>query len=157
IAMDSRVEVVADFERDPGGPFGDLMALIDHLIVSRRFARELTGEDDPAHAAEKLWTERRKAVVITCGEQGCWYLGKETDGRTRHCPAFPVEVVDTTGCGDVFHGTYAARLVEQSPLADRITFASATAALAARQPGGQAGCPTLATVEAFLEERGRGT
>lgn len=169
IALENDVEVVADFERDPGGPFDELTALIDHLIISRRFARELTGDDDPAHAIKKLWTPHRKAVVITCGADGCWYLGTGSlgtgslgtgslgtgsDGQPRHCPAFPVEVVDTTGCGDVFHGAYAAGLVRKSALSECIEFASATAALAAMQHGGQAGCPTSDEVAMFLEEHG---
>jgi sugar/nucleoside kinase (ribokinase family) len=53
-----------------------------------------------------------------------------------------VTVVDTTGCGDVFHGAYAAGLSRGLALPERIRFASAAAALKARGRGGQAGIPT---------------
>jgi sulfofructose kinase len=56
-------------------------------------------------------------------------------------PAFAVDVVDTTGCGDVFHGVYAAALAEGLPLEKRVKLASAAAALKAMQPGGQRGIP----------------
>jgi len=62
--------------------------------------------------------------------------------------------VDTTGCGDVFHGAYAASLARRLPLGERLRFASAAAALKATRPGGQAGIPDLQAVARFLEERG---
>ncbi len=61
-----------------------------------------------------------------------------------HQPAFEVNVVDTTGCGDVFHGAYCALLAQGADLATRVRLASRAAALKATQPGGQAGAPTLA-------------
>ncbi len=70
----------------------------------------------------------------------------------RHQPAFPVEVVDTTGCGDVFHGAYASALAEGLDLPVRVRLAAAAAALKATQPGGQAGIPSRGKVEAFLGE-----
>jgi len=154
IARQSGVGVVADLERDPGPPFDRLLALVDHLIISERFARELTVAEDPAEAVVKLWSDDRQAVVVTCGASGCWYRGPEPDAVARHVPAFPVEAVDTTGCGDVFHGAYASALASGRDLHGRIVIASAVAALKAIKPGGQAGCPTLREVNDFLAERG---
>jgi sulfofructose kinase len=90
-------------------------------------------------------------VVVTCGEEGCWYT---SDGiAVRHLPAFAVETVDPTGCGDVFHGAYAALLARGIPLEERLRAASAAAALKAGQPGAQAGAPTWPEVTAFLAAR----
>jgi sulfofructose kinase len=155
IGRDAGVRVVADFERDPGPPFEELLGLIDHLVLSERFARQLTGRDDPAGAAAALWRADRRAVVITCGAAGCWCLGPETGGRARHSPASPVEVVDTTGCGDVFHGAYAAALARGMGLPSRVVYASGAAALKATRRGGQAGIPDRQTLEAFLAEQER--
>jgi sugar/nucleoside kinase (ribokinase family) len=143
IARESGVGVVADLERNPGGNFADLLALIDHLVISKRFARELTGLTEPASATVALWTPKRRAVAVTCGAGGCWFFG-------HHCPARPVNVVDTTGCGDVFHGAYAAALAWGKSLPECVEFASAAAALKATQRGGQAGCPTLLEMEEFM-------
>jgi sulfofructose kinase len=149
IARESGVGVVADLERNPGGNFIELLALIDHLVISDRFARELTGQTEPVSAAAILWTPKRRAVVVTCGAGGCWFLGP---GFTQpvHCPARSVNVVDTTGCGDVFHGAYATALSWGKSLPECVEFASAAAALKATQRGGQAGCPTLQEVQEFL-------
>ena len=86
----------------------ELLALVDHLIVPERFARQATGVNDPARATEALWSDDRAAVVVTCGPAGCWYLGEPSQEGPRHYPAPAIDVVDTTGCGDVFHGAYAA-------------------------------------------------
>ena len=61
----------------------------------------------------------RKAVIVTCGEEGCWYLGESLDCPV-HQPAFNVEVLDTTGCGDVFHGAYASGLIQDLDLPGRV-------------------------------------
>ena len=152
IGRDGGVHVVADLERDPGPPFEEVLGLVDHLVLSERFARQLTGRDNPAGAAAALWCPDRRAVVVTCGGAGCWYLGPEEGRRARHCPAFPVEVADTTGCGDVFHGAYAAALARGMDLQSRVEYASGAAALKATRRGGQAGIPDRLTLEAFLAE-----
>jgi sugar/nucleoside kinase (ribokinase family) len=61
-----------------------------------------------------------------------------------------VNALDTTGCGDVFHGAYAAGLARGMDVEDRIRFASAAAALKATKHGGQSGIPKRSTVEKFL-------
>jgi sugar/nucleoside kinase (ribokinase family) len=144
--------VVADFESDEGPAFADLLTLVDHLILSRDFAAKLTGLAEPAAAAERLWTDQRQAVVITDGAAGCWYLGSGPRRPARHQPAFAVRAVDTTGCGDVFHGAYAAGLVAGMTLEERLRFAAAAAALKATRCGGQGGIPDRAAVEAFLRK-----
>src|SRR5262249_32471588 len=102
--------------------------------------------------AVKLWTAGRAAVVVTCGAEGCWYVSAAHPREARHQSAFSVPVMDTTGCGDVFHGAYSAGLVRNLDLAERLRFATAAAALKATQRGGQAGAPTSAAVESFLRE-----
>jgi len=156
IARDAGVHVVADFERNPGPRFPSLVAMVEHLVISERFARELTG-DWPSPVEQllpRLWSPARRAVVVTCGADGGWYQVGGPTGDFERYPAFPVEVVDTTGCGDVFHGAYAVGVAEGQDVAQGVRFASAVAALKATQRGGQAGCPTRAVVEAFLAEHG---
>ncbi|MHB8520168.1 MAG: PfkB family carbohydrate kinase [Limisphaerales bacterium] len=92
----------------------------------------------------------RAVVIVTCGEKGC-YSADASAPRARLWPTFKVKAVDTTGCGDVFHGAYAAALAQGMGLAERIRVASAAAALKATRPGGQAGIPTRAAVDKFLK------
>jgi sugar/nucleoside kinase (ribokinase family) len=153
VARAAGIPVVADFESFGLPRFRELLDLADHVIVSEVFAREFARAKTPAAAAGKLWRPDRALVVITCGAAGCWFL--ERGGHTaRHLPAFRVKAVDTTGCGDVFHGAYAAALARGLPLTERLRVASATAGLKAMQRGGQAGTPDRRTVARFLEKHG---
>ena len=150
LAREAGRPVVGDFEKESEPPFRDLFALVDHLIVPRSFAQKLTDQSDPAAAIKVLWTKGRNVVVVTGGVDGCWSACASDPHSVRHQPAFPVKTVDTTGCGDVFHGAYAAALAMGKELPDRIRFASAAAALKATRTGGQAGIPNRQVVEEFL-------
>lgn len=153
IARAANVPVVADLERHEWPGFHDLLALVDHLILSRDFVERLTGNSVPEEAMEQLWTFEREVVVITAGKDGCWYRSRETGEKILHQSAFPVEVVDTTGCGDVFHGTYAWSLSQDWSIAQRLKFASAAAAIKATRRGGQPALPTRNEIEEFLKKR----
>lgn len=124
------VPVVADIERFTSPLVEDLLALADHLIVSHGFAARITGERDPEAMLAGLWRPGRSLVAVTRGADGAWW----TDGSgVHHQPAFPVQAVDTTGCGDVFHGVYAALLARGAAPAERIRTAAAAAAVKASQ------------------------
>jgi len=128
---------------------GALLPLVDVLVVARQFAERVTGEADPAAAGPLLLRTGAREVVITDGANGCWYW--DSDGSLRQ-PAFAVAVVDTTGAGDVFHGAYIYALLHGWEPAQRLRFASATAALKCTQPGGRLGIPTTQQVLDFLKE-----
>lgn len=77
-----------------------------HLrIVSRDFAEKCTGGGSLEEMAVRLLQPPARLVVITDGVRGShvWTPG----GIHLHQPAFPASpVVDTTGCGDIFHGAF---------------------------------------------------
>jgi sugar/nucleoside kinase (ribokinase family) len=150
IAREAGIPIVADFERNPGPGFTALLGWVDHLILSRHFTERLTGIEDPIQAIQRLWNPERSVVIVTGGSEGCWVLAKSRPHSPEHVPAFRVEPVDTTGCGDVFHGAYAAALARNVPLPDRLRIASAAAAIKAMRLGGQAGIPNWNAVETFL-------
>ena len=154
IARAASVAVIADFEYVSSPQFAELLALVDHLILPADFAAQLSGRNDPREAAQALWSAGRALVAVTCGGDGAWWVNRAAPDQPQHQPAFPVQVVDTTGCGDVFHGAYAAAFTRGLPAQDRMRYAAAAAALKATRPGGQAGIPTRAQVEAFLVNQG---
>lgn len=150
IARAAGVPVVADLEDDSAPGFAELLGLVDHLVLSHEFALRYTGQSEPSRAAQELWQPGRTLVAITCGAAGCWVV---TGGQPVHHPAFAVQTVDTTGCGDVFHGAYAAGLAQGLSLDACLRLASATAALKASRRGGQEAIPRRAEVEQFIKER----
>jgi sulfofructose kinase len=120
--------------------------------VPQAFGARLTGVVDPPGILASLRAPGR-TTVLTAGPDGAWYQGPGPADAPTHHAAFVVEVVDTTGCGDAFHGAYAAGLAAGLDLAERVRLASAVAALAATHLGGQAGLPDRPTVDAFLAAR----
>jgi sugar/nucleoside kinase (ribokinase family) len=68
------------------------------------------------------------------------------------CPAFPVEkVVDTTGCGDLFHTGFAVRWLETHDLMACQRFGAAVSAIKCRGLSGRPpSAPTRPEVEEFL-------
>jgi sulfofructose kinase len=152
IARSAGIPVVSDFENHEEPGFSELLALVDHPIFSQRMAEALTGEKDAGRAAAKLWNNERAVVVVTCGGRGAWFVGCAEE--PRHVPAFKLNAVDTTGCGDVFHGAYAAALARGRSAEECVRFAAAAAALKALTHGGQNGIPSRKVVENFLRTHG---
>lgn len=148
LARDLGIPVVADIERIDVPGLADVLACVDHLIVGQAAAEQLTGHADPENAARALLEPWRAVAVVTDGARGCWYAAR--GNAVRHQGAFAVPVVDTTGCGDVFHGAYAACLARRGSLETSILTASAAAALKATRPGGRSGIPDAMTIETFL-------
>jgi sulfofructose kinase len=148
MARAAGIPIVADFEDDSHPQFIDLLRLVDHVVLPQDMAEKITGKSAPEAAARAVWHKECQAVVVTCGTAGSWFLSK--DGAVHHQPAFKVKAVDTTGCGDVFHGAYAAGLVQGASLNQCVRLATAAAALKATHPGGQRGIPTRAQIEDFL-------
>ncbi len=148
LARAQRIPVVGDVEREAEPSLLNLMRQIDHLIVSMRFAGRVTGEREPEGMVRALSGPDRACCVVTGGERGCWY--SEHGGDVHHLPALRVQAVDTTGCGDVFHGAYAACLAQGESAHTALQVATVAAGLKATQPGGRSGIPDRATIDQVL-------
>lgn len=150
-ARRSGVPVVLDIEK-PVDRAAEFLEAADHLVVPESFAREWTGFTEPLEQLRRLPSRGDQTVVITRG--GKDLVAWDATTGPLVIPAYRVEVVDTTGCGDVFHGAYALGVARGYDLERRCRIAAAAAALAATQPGGRRGIPTLPQLLRFLAARG---
>lgn len=146
LARQQGVSTLLDADVTPQD-IAELVALSDHVAFSAPGLKRLTQVDDPLDALKKAQTLTNGHVYVTQGRDGCYWLEK---GELRHQPGFPVDVVDTTGAGDVFHGALAVSLAQQTPLAEAVRFASAVAALKCTRAGGRAGIPDCDQTRSFL-------
>ena len=128
-----------------------LLTLVDHLVVSEKFARQMIGRHDPEEALRVLAGHSAAGVSVTCGESGS--VSTDSTGSVFYQQAFKMDAVDTTGCGDVFHGGYIYGLLQGWQLQQTVRFATACAALKTRALGGRTAIPDLPEVEAFLQSR----
>ncbi|MBL7223700.1 MAG: sugar kinase [Candidatus Brocadiae bacterium] len=148
-ARELGVPVCGDYE-GLSDTFLDLVRHTDYPIYSAECAARHGGTGDIEGDLRKVADLGGRVPMITLGDQGCIWL---EDGEVGRCPAFAVDVVDTTGCGDVFHGAFTFGLARGWDVARNARFASAVAALKCRALGGRTGIPTCDEVEAFLAER----
>jgi sulfofructose kinase len=125
------------------------MDQVDHLVIGIDFAKQVTGENNPEEMVRALSNTDRACCLVTAGERGCWY--SERGREVHHFPAFSVQAVDTTGCGDVFHGAYAACIAQGESVNRAIQIATAAAGIKATRSGGRSGIPDRATIDRFLK------
>ncbi len=144
--------VIADIEWSIGEATDELIALSDHLVIPLEFGRRHTGCERAQDALLALWAEGRAAVILTDGARGVHVL--EADRRAWRLPSHVVEVVDTTGAGDCFHGAYAHALVQGRSIAECVRFAAAAAALSVGGRGGRGALPDQEQVERLMKSEG---
>jgi sulfofructose kinase len=143
------ITVCLDVGHNQADPrIGELLALADYVAPSLAFARRYTGTADPAQAARRLLAPGAGTVIQTLGDRGAFVATAR--GEEFTVPAFAVQVVDTTGAGDSFHGGLIFALAQGRELREAVRFAAAVAALKCTKLGGQQGLPTLEEVEALL-------
>ncbi|MEM7567455.1 MAG: PfkB family carbohydrate kinase [Pseudomonadota bacterium] len=144
---------VLDVEAPVLGQAHEAISLATHVAFAAPGLRSFVDRPNgPLDEALRLAAQRTEAFVcVTDGDEGVLWLEGET---LRGLPAFPVDVVDTLGAGDTWHGAFALRLGLGDEEAAAIRFASAAAAIKCTRFGGQAGVPRLSEVKAFLKEHG---
>jgi sulfofructose kinase len=148
LARDLGVPGILDFDHARPVAIDEALTAPTHIIFSAPALAATSGEDDPASGLSSLRARTESWIAVTLGGDGVVWL--DDDGEARSAPAFDVEVVDTLGAGDVFHGAFALGLAEQRPIEEVIRRASATAALKCTRFGGRSGIPSAREVEAFL-------
>jgi ribokinase len=99
---------------------------VDYLVPNETEAAAVAG----AHGT----------LVVTLGEEGA-RIGAEL------VPAFPAEVVDTTGAGDAFCAAFAVALAEGESDIDAVRWGCAAGAHMVEHPGVIPGLPTRAELE----------
>ena len=151
-AKEKNIPVMLDVGRMREGMI-ELVSLCDYVVCSEEFARELMSNNisfDPEKAISYIRSFGSKAATITLGDKGSITVSGD---ELFYSPAFKVEVVDTTGAGDVFHGGYIYGLLQRWDIKDVVRFASAFAGLKCRKLGGRAGIPDLEEVKALINEQ----
>ncbi|MFH1131112.1 MAG: PfkB family carbohydrate kinase [Pseudomonadota bacterium] len=145
-ARESKTLVSLDIDRMLPGT-EELLGLVDLLVASEGLPEAL-GCPDPRLALYTLKKYCPGFVCITRGDRGCVAL---ENSEAYRIPAFDVDVVDTTGCGDVFRGALIFGVLQPWPMAEALRYASAAAAIQAGSLGAQTGVPTEKRVRDFLK------
>lgn len=119
-----------------------LLPFIDYFMPSAAEAVFLSGVEDLALAADRFIEKGAGACIIKNGRRGALAV---FEGGRHVAPAFAVEPVDTTSCGDSFCAGFIAALDRGWAPLDACRFASMTAGLVA------SGVGTLGALVGFEE------
>lgn len=140
-------DLLADGNPDVLGWVAPALAHVDHLLINDEQACGLAGSGDVAEACIALREHGPAVVVATCGADGAVLA---SENGVERIPAFPAQVVDTSGCGDAFSAGYLRGLALGRPLRDAAALGCATASFVAGGLGSDAGEFDLGAVEALV-------
>jgi sulfofructose kinase len=133
------VPVVADADSFHEG-LVELARVSDYFIASENFAAAFLGQENPREACSRIADLGPRVAGVTLGPRGYIALA---GGRLIEKPAYPVEPVDTTGCGDIFPAGFIYGLLQGWDCEKCLDFAAWAAAMVSLKMGGRSGIPTL--------------
>jgi sugar/nucleoside kinase (ribokinase family) len=138
----------------PGDPdmlawVADALPHADYLLPNDEQVLGFTGAASLEEGARLLLERGVGCVAVTQGAKGALVV---TEGEVVEVPAFEVDVVDTTGCGDAFSAGFLRGISLGGDLRAAAMLGCATAAQVAQGLGTDAGSYTLASVQAFEQE-----
>lgn len=143
------IPTVLDGDVADADVFERLLPLTDHAIFSEPALTAFAGsaKDESLAALARFGC---RVIAVTRGEGGVsWY----ENGQLHRQAAYAVDVVDTTGAGDVFHGAYALAIGVGLGVRDAMAFSAATAAMKCRHAGGRNGIPDINECLAFMRTK----
>jgi len=154
-AVQRGVRLVIDVDLDPvrqcvGDPslVGAILRCADVLAPNRVAFRSLYGDIGASELVDALVAEYGVSVVITSGADGAYY--RVPGQPTRHVPAIPVEVVDTVGAGDAFHGGLLYALSCGQSLEEAVLLGAKCGAAACLKFGARSSMPTMEELTALF-------
>lgn len=129
----------------------ELAKLVNYVVCSKAFTESLTGikinyndSKTLVDAYLKLKSMFDGKIIITLEEYGCIY---EEDGNLKRVPSIPVEVIDSTGAGDVFHGAFVYGIANKFDIEKTLKYANIAGALSVTRMSGRDSMPSLEEVE----------
>jgi len=146
LAHASGIPVTSDIER-VGARTRELLSFVTIPIFAEHVLEALTGEKDFERGLRAVKAAHHDMVCVTLGARGAMMLSGD---RLYRVAGIPVDVVDSTGAGDVFRGAFIASLLRGDGPQDILRFANLAAALSCTRPGAIGGIPALAEIQALF-------
>ncbi|PRZ42272.1 hypothetical protein CLV47_106143 [Antricoccus suffuscus] len=114
----------------------DLLPYVDVFMPNLEQAQSLVNAVDPEAVLLALLNHGAASVILTLGPDGSLY---GSGVERRRTPVYPVEVLDTTGCGDAFCAAYLMGALRGVDVPERLQLATAAGSLTATGLGSDAG------------------
>ncbi|WP_306260565.1 PfkB family carbohydrate kinase [Pararhizobium sp. IMCC21322] len=149
LAAEKQIPAVLDGEMPFGAVERAAAHLATHPVFSAQGLQDYAKEPDVLTALLAASASREgRWTAVTDGPNGVYVAH---NGLLSRLPGHQMDVVDTLGAGDVWHGAFALALAEGKNAEQAIMFASGAAALKCTQFGGRKGTPSREILNNFLE------
>jgi sugar/nucleoside kinase (ribokinase family) len=130
----------------------DALTEVDVFLPNEVEIRGITGCRNVEEGVRKL-DNGHLLIVAKLGAEGCLVWDR---GKTLRVPAFPVDVMDTTGAGDSFNAGFLHTWIRRNEISECLRFAAACGSMSTRGLGGTAMQPYEDEVRGFLKEQESG-
>jgi sugar/nucleoside kinase (ribokinase family)/kynurenine formamidase len=145
------MDVLTSGEHDGLARISPALAHVHCFMPNEEQLRSFTGEPDLHAAAARVLALGVEAIVVSRGADGAEVI---TADSATHLSAYPVQVVDTTGCGDAVSAGVITGLVHGWPIEDAARLGLAAASLVASGLGSDAGIRDLASTAQIVLDAG---
>lgn len=128
--------------------FGPCYPHLDFFLPNDEDAMMISGQGTIREAAAWFANRGVGASLISLGEDGVLITVGSEEGTV--VPAYQVELVDTTGCGDAFTAGFITGLVEGLSPLQAAEYGVAAGSMVATGLGSDAGIVDRASLDAFM-------
>lgn len=133
----------------------ELCHMVDYIVCSKDFAEEYTKKkvnykdmQSLIEIHEDLQRAFDKKIVITLEDKGSFTY----DEGYKLAPSIKVVAVDSTGAGDIYHGSFTYGIAKGFPLEKILLMSNIAGAISVEHIGGRFSIPSLEEVEAKYNE-----
>ena len=125
----------------------EAVAHADYLVASERFASQFAGVGELESLCHALLERGPSTAIVTLGNEGSVAMSSSDRKLVREEAYEDVNVVDTTGAGDIYHGAIIYGILQKWDLARIVRFANVAAGLSCEGIGGRSAIPSVEEVE----------
>jgi sugar/nucleoside kinase (ribokinase family) len=126
------LDVVLFGDRPYWEAIAPLLPEVDYFMPNQDEARLITGLEDPLEQAHRFLEAGAGAVVLTCGEEGTYYVTEQTK---LHAGCYPADFVSGAGSGDAFAAGFISGLLHEVSAEECLQWGSALGASCVRGIG----------------------
>ncbi|WP_367568716.1 carbohydrate kinase family protein [Lacrimispora sp.] len=126
----------------------EALSYVDFFFPNFEEASALTGENEEAKVADKLYAYGIKNVIMKIGRRGCYIRNSEGSMIVPACKG--VTAMDTIGAGDNFASGFITGLLEGKDIRECAIYANCTAAVSVQYVGATVGVTDKKIVDEML-------
>ena len=144
-----RINCVVDLDNfSTSNLVNEVVNSASHPVFSEIGLNQYTDNMPIIDGLKSLYQKNQKFYAVTLGSKGVYWI---EDGNVFHCRPPKINVKETNGAGDVFHGAFA-KFIETKTVREAIELATASASLKCTREGGISNLPTYKEVIEFSKQ-----